>query len=71
MRLWVHGCIIGKTKRYFGVRYHAKGRGAKEKRDFCRVKVVLYEKEEEKFLDEIAEGKCAPGLANAVRRVLL
>jgi ribosomal protein L22 len=45
MRLWVHGCLIGKTKRYFGVRYHAKGRGSKEKRDFCRVKIVLYEKE--------------------------
>jgi hypothetical protein len=29
MRLWVHGCLIGKTKRYFGVRYHAKGRGSK------------------------------------------
>jgi len=26
-RLFVHGCIIGKTKRYKGVRYHAKGRG--------------------------------------------
>lgn len=29
MRLWVHGCLIGKTRRYFGVRYHAKGRGSK------------------------------------------
>jgi hypothetical protein len=29
MRLWVHGCLIGKTKRHFGVRYHAKGRGNK------------------------------------------
>jgi len=29
MRLWVHGCLIGKTKRYFNVRYAAKGRGAR------------------------------------------
>ena len=71
MRLWVHGCLIGKTKRYFNVRFHAKGRGAREKRDHCRVKVVLYEKEEDKFLEEIVEGQCPPGLANTVRRVLL
>jgi ribosomal protein L22 len=71
MRLWVHGCLIGKTKRYFNVRYHAKGRGSREKRDFCKVKVIMYEKDEQQFLTEIAEGKCAPGLANTVRRVLL
>ena len=46
MRLWVHGCLIGKTKRYKSVRYHAKGRGCREKKDFCGVKVVLYEKPE-------------------------
>lgn len=27
MRLFIHGVLIGKTQRYFGVRYHAKGRG--------------------------------------------
>jgi ribosomal protein L22 len=42
MRLYVHGCLIGKTRRYFGVRFHAKGRGSREKRDFCQVKIVLY-----------------------------
>jgi len=40
-RLWVHGYIIGKTKRYKGTRYHAKGRGYREKRDFCQVKIIL------------------------------
>ena len=29
LRLWVHGCIIGKTQRYKSLRYHAKGRGNK------------------------------------------
>ena len=28
-RLYVHGVLIGKTKRFKGVRYHAKGRGAR------------------------------------------
>lgn len=27
LRLWVHGYVIGKTKRYRSVRYAAKGRG--------------------------------------------
>jgi ribosomal protein L22 len=43
-RLWVHGCLIGKTKRYRLTRYHAKGRGYRGKRDFCQVRVILYEK---------------------------
>lgn len=43
-RLWVHGCLIGKTKRYRLTRYHAKGRGFRGKRDFCQVRVILYEK---------------------------
>ena len=67
LRLWVHGCIIGKTQRYKGVRYQAKGRGFREKRDFCQVKVILYEKPEQEFLEEIATGNCAPGVANVLR----
>jgi len=42
LRLWVHGCIIGKTKRYRHVRFHARGKGCREKKDFCQVKVILY-----------------------------
>jgi ribosomal protein L22 len=49
VRLWVHGCLIGKTKRYKGVRYHAKGRGCREKKDFCQVKIILYEKSAKQF----------------------
>ena len=26
LRLFVHGCIIGKTRRFKGIRYHAKGK---------------------------------------------
>lgn len=70
LRLWVHGCIIGKTKRYRGIRYHAKGRGCREKTDFCQVKVILYEKPEKDFFEEIGVGKCAPGVANIVRFAL-
>jgi len=67
LRLWVHGCIIGKTQRYKGVRYQAKGRGFREKRDFCQVKVILYEKPEQEFLEEVATGRAAPGVANVLR----
>ena len=67
LRLWIHGCIIGKTQRYKGVRYHAKGRGNREKRDFCQVKIIAYEKPTDQFLEEIANGKCAPGVANIIR----
>lgn len=70
LRLWVHGCIIGKTKRYKGIRYHAKGRGCRKIRDFCQVKVILYEKPEKEYFEEIATGKCAPGVANVVRYAL-
>jgi ribosomal protein L22 len=46
LRLFVDAILIGKTRRYFGVRYHAKGRGCREKRDFCQVKLVFEEKPE-------------------------
>lgn len=45
LRLFIHGIEIGKTQRYKGLRYHAKGRSGREKRDFCQVKVILYEKD--------------------------
>ena len=70
MRLWLHGCIIGKTKRYKSVRYHAKGRGCREKTDFCQVKVILYEKPEKKYFEEIGTGECSAGVSAIVRHIL-
>ena len=70
MRLWVHGCIIGKTKRYKSVRYHAKGKGCKEKKDFCQVRVILYEKPEKQYFEQIATGECAAGVSAVVRHLL-
>jgi ribosomal protein L22 len=70
LRLWVHGCIIGKTKRYKSLRYHARGRGYREKKDFCQVKVILYEKPEKDYFEEIGVGECAPGVAAVVRHTL-
>lgn len=69
-RLWVHGCLIGLTKRYRSTRYAAKGRGYKEKRDFCQVKVILWEKPENEFYEEIAVGEAAPAISNLVRFIL-
>lgn len=45
LRLYIHGIIIGKTMRYKGIRYHAKGKTGREKKDICQVKVILYEKD--------------------------
>jgi len=70
MRLWVHGYVIGKTKRYRSVRYAAKGRGYNEKRDFCQVKIILFEKPEKDYYEEIAVGKCEPGVSTVVRHIL-
>ena len=70
MRLWVHGYILGKTKRWKGLRDHAKGRGCREKRDYCQVKIILGEKPEKDFYEEIGTGKCAPGVAAVIRYAL-
>lgn len=70
-RLFIHGILIGKTIRYKGIRYHAKGRGGREKKDICQVKVVLYEKDEEEFWKEIGTGKVPPAFAAYVRQRLV
>ena len=55
-RMFVHGLILGKTQRYRGRRYHAKGRGNPEKTDICQVKVILHEMPKEEFFMKIANG---------------
>lgn len=45
-RLYIHGCIIGKTMRFKGIRYHAKGRGGREERDICQIRVIVEERDE-------------------------
>ena len=52
------------------MRYHAKGRGGLEKRDFCQIKVILYEKDSVEFCMDLANGKCPPSLAAVIRRYL-
>ncbi len=71
LRLFVDAILIGKTRRYFGVRYHAKGRGCREKRDFCQVKLVFEEKPEKQFYESIGAGEASPGVAAYVRFNLL
>lgn len=39
--LFVHGYIIGKTRRWKITRYHAKGRGAQGKKDQIQVRIIL------------------------------
>ncbi|CAM6000801.1 unnamed protein product [Sphagnum balticum] len=70
-RLFVHGLIRGKTKRYQGLRYHAKGRGNREKTDFCQVKVILHEMPREEFFMKVANGDTPPGLAQDIKDQLI
>ena len=42
LRLFVHGCIIGKTRRFKGIRYHGRAKTGFEKTDMCQIKVILY-----------------------------
>ena len=70
LRLWVHSYLIGKTKRWKSLRYHAKGRGFREKRDFCQVRIILAEKPENEFYEDIGTGKCPPGITGMVRHIL-
>jgi ribosomal protein L22 len=40
-KLFIHGAIIGKTKRFRGVRYHAKSKSGREHRTICQVKIIV------------------------------
>ena len=62
-KLFLHGYIICKKQRIKGNRYHAKGRRGIEKKDFCEVKLNMYEKDKDEFFEEVGSGKSAPGFA--------
>ena len=49
LRLFVHGCIIGKQKRYRSLRYHAKMKRGMQTTDMIQVKVLVYEKDANEF----------------------
>lgn len=40
LRLFIHGCLIGKKMRFKNIRYHAKGRTGRENRTVIQIKVV-------------------------------
>ena len=71
VRLFIHGFLIGKTQRYKNIRYHAKGKSGREKRDFCQVKVVVYEKDEDEFWRDIGAGRGPPGFSTFIRQRLV
>lgn len=70
-RMFVHGLIFGKTKRYRGVRYHAKGRGNNEKTDICQIKVIFHEMPREEFYMKLANGETPPGFAQDIKTQLV
>jgi hypothetical protein len=36
--------MINKSRRFYGLRYHAKSKSGKEKTDIMKIKIVLEEK---------------------------
>jgi ribosomal protein L22 len=53
-RLFVDSVLIGKQRRYPSIRYHAKGKSGRMETDICQVKVIVQERNEERFYRELA-----------------
>lgn len=71
LRLYVHGVIIGKTMRFKGLRYHAKGKSGRENKTICQIKVIITERDEKEFWQQVGAGEAPGGFANIVRDRLL
>lgn len=56
IRLYVHGVIIGKSVRFKGIRYHARGKSGRENKTLCQIKVIVEERDEKKFWEEAGSG---------------
>ena len=68
--MFIHGCIIGKQKRYKSIRYHAKFKRGLQTTDFIKVKVIAYEMNEQEFYEKVGTGRAAPGYAGFIRKRL-
>lgn len=66
----MHGLISGKTRRFKGIRYHAKMKMGRENKDICGVKVMLYEMPREEFFRRVADGRTPAGLASDIKERL-
>lgn len=56
VRLFIHGVIVGKTMRFKGIRYHAKGKGGREEKDICQIKIIVEEKDDKEFYEQVGAG---------------
>ena len=70
-RLYIHRVLMGKSKRFYSIRYHAKGKSGKMKKDFCHVNILVQERNEERFYKEMAVGKVDEGLAAQIKQDLI
>lgn len=66
-RVFIHAVLIGKMRRFPSIRYHAKGKSGRMKTDLCHIKIIIQERNEERFYKELSEGKIDPGLAYAIK----
>jgi len=42
--------------RFKGIRYHAKGKGGREEKDICQIKIIVEEKDDKEFYEQVGAG---------------
>jgi hypothetical protein len=63
--------MTNKSRRFKGIRYHAKSRVGHEKTDIIKVKIILEEKPVEELYSLVLIGKTPPMLSYILRREIL
>lgn len=64
LRLYVKDAITNRSRRIKGMRYHAKMRMGREKRDWCSLLIRLEERPTREFFKDIVGGKAAKGVVS-------
>lgn len=70
LRLFIHGCLIGRKMRFKGIRYHAKGKSGRENKTIIQIKVLAEERAEDEFYQKVGAGEAPSAFAALVRERL-
>jgi ribosomal protein L22 len=71
LRLYVQSAITNKARRTIGVRYHARMKRGKEKRDWSSLLIRLEERPAREFFKDIVAGKTTPGVVKLWKQRIL
>lgn len=71
LRLYVQAAITNKARRTIGVRYHARMKRGKEKRDWSSLLIRVEEKPAREFFKDIVGGKATPGVVKMWKERIL